>query len=130
MDVTFDVIDTDEGHSGGKAQTFGVGESDEQGANESGSNSDCDGGETFEAGIGALQGLANDGNDGAEVFARGEFGDDSAVSAVGGDLRGDDAGEDGIAAGGVASLNDGRGGFIAGGFDAENTHYFYLSAGC
>ena len=40
------------------------------------------------------------------------------------DLRRDDGGEDGLAV-----FDHGGGGFIAGGFDAENAHYSYLSAG-
>ena len=59
------------------------------------------------------EGFANDGDDLAEVFAGGEFGDDAAVFAVDVDLGGDDAGEDVAAVG-----DDGGGGFVAGGFDA------------
>ena len=46
---------------------------------------------------------------------RGEFGDDAAVVGVDGDLRGDDVGERRRAA-----LDDGGGGLVAGGFDAED----------
>ena len=49
------------------------------------------------------------------MLAAGELGNDSAVAGVGGDLRGDDGRE---RAG--AALDDGRGGLVAGGFDAED----------
>jgi hypothetical protein len=51
------------------------------------------------------------------MLARGQFRDHAAVLAVQVDLTGDDAGEHGVARG-----HHGGGGFIAGGFDAENTH--------
>ena len=60
-------------------------------------------------------GGADDGDDGAEVLAGGELGDDAAVVGVDGDLRGDDVGE-GFAAG----ADDGGGGLVAGAFDAED----------
>ena len=124
VNVAFDVVDADEGHAGGEAQALGIGEPDEQRADESGSDGDGDGREVVQAGGGAVQGFADDGNDGAQVLARGEFGDHAAILPVHGDLRGHDAGKHGVAAG-----HDGGGGFIAGGFDAENAHYSYLSAG-
>ena len=58
---------------------------------------------------------ADDGNDGAEMLAAGQFGDDSAVAGVGGDLRGDDRRK---RAG--TALDDGGGGLVAGGFDGED----------
>ncbi len=58
---------------------------------------------------------ADDGNDGAEVFAAGQLRNDSAVAGMGGDLRGNHGGE-----GARAALDDRGGGFVAGAFDAEN----------
>jgi hypothetical protein len=49
------------------------------------------------------------------MLAAGKLGDDSAVAGVGGDLRGDDGAERVSAA-----LDDGGGGLVAGGFDAED----------
>jgi len=61
-----------------------------------------------------VHGLANDGDDGAEVFAGGEFRDDAAVVGVD-ELAGDDVREYlGAAA------HDRRRGLVAGAFDAEN----------
>jgi len=62
------------------------------------------------------------------MLAAGQLGDDSAIAGVGGDLGGDDRGEDASAA-----LDDGSGGLVAGGFDAEDeaalAHPFSLAAG-
>ena len=61
------------------------------------------------------EGGADDGDDGAEVFAAGELGNDSTIACVGCDLGGDSGGE---SAG--ALLDDGGGGLITGGFDGED----------
>ena len=61
------------------------------------------------------EGFADDRDDLAEVFAGGEFGDDSAVFSVDVDLGGDDVGKDVTAVG-----DDGGGGFVAGRFDGED----------
>ncbi len=58
---------------------------------------------------------ADDGNNGAEMLAAGKLGNDAAVAGVGGNLRGDDGGKRARSA-----LDDGRGGFVAGGLDAED----------
>ena len=61
------------------------------------------------------------------MLAAGELGNDSAVAGVGGDLRGDDGGKRARSA-----LDDGGGGLVAGGFDAEDEagagHDFSLAA--
>jgi len=62
----------------------------------------------------ALHGFADDGDDGAKVFAGGELGDDAAVVAVD-ELRGDDVREDL-----VAIADDGRRGLVAGAFNTED----------
>ena len=61
------------------------------------------------------EGSVDDGDDGAEVLAGGELGDDAAVGGVDGDLRGDDVGE--LA---CAALDDGGGGLVAGALDAQD----------
>ena len=58
---------------------------------------------------------ADDGNDGAKMLAAGELGHDAAVAGVGGDLRGDDGRKRARSA-----LDNCRGRFVAGGFDAED----------
>src|ERR1700677_5095028 len=58
---------------------------------------------------------ANDRDNCSEMFAAGELGNDSAVAGVGGNLRGDDGGKRARSA-----LDDGCGGFVAGGLDAKD----------
>jgi hypothetical protein len=68
-------------------------------------------------GVGLLQGFGDDGGEGFEVGAGSDFRDDAAEFLVEVDLGGDDAGED------VNAIADnGGGGFVAGGFDAEDEH--------
>lgn len=124
VDVSFEMIDADEGLGGDEAEGFGVGESDEEGANESGSFGDGDGVEIRESALGAIERFANNRHDGAEMFAGGEFGYDAAVLAVSVELRGDDGAQDVAAVG-----NDRRGGFVTRGFDAKNQGQIAILAG-
>ena len=74
--------------------------------------------------MGLREGLTDYRNDLAKMFARGEFGDYTAVLAVNVDLGGDDAGED------FAAVDDnGGGGFVARGFDAEDARGHVLKLG-
>ena len=95
VDVAFEVVDGDQGLVEAEGEGFGVGDADQEGSGEAGAFGDGDGVEVGE-GDGSLarcEGFADDGDDVAEVFAGGEFGDDSAVVGVEGHLRGDDVGE-------------------------------------
>jgi hypothetical protein len=89
VDVAFQVIDGDEGEVVGEGQGFGVGDSDKKSAGEAGTAGDGDGVEVGKRGIGLREGGTDDGDDGAEMLAGGEFRDDAAVTSVGGDLGGD-----------------------------------------
>lgn len=113
VNVAFDVIDADEGELAGEADGFAVGHANEEGANEAGALGDGDGVEVLIGAAGLFHGLADDGGDGAEMLAGGEFGDDSAVFAVDIELGADDAGKDS-----APVFDDGGGGFVTGGFDA------------
>ncbi len=113
--MAFEVVDGDEGKVVGKGEGFGVGDADEKRSGEAGAGGDGDGVEVGEGQAGFGEGGADDGNDGAEMLAAGQLGNDAAVAGVGGDLRGDDGRESARAA-----LDNGRGGFVAGGFDAED----------
>ena len=115
VDVAFEVVDGDEWQSLGEGEGFGVGDANEERSGEAGTAGDGDGVEVGEGDVGLGQGGAHDGDDGAEMLAAGQLGDDSAIAGVGGDLGGDDRGEDASAA-----LDDGSGGLVAGGFDAED----------
>ena len=115
MDVAFEVVDGDEGQVVGEGEGLGVGDADQQRSGEAGTGGDGDGVEIGEGDAGLGQSGADHGNDGAEMLAAGQLGHDAAVAGVGGDLRGDDGGKRARAA-----LDDGRGGLVAGGFDAED----------
>jgi len=115
VDVAFEVVHGDERLVEGVGERFGVADADEQGSSEAGTGGDGDGVEVGEGGVSLTQGGADDRNDVAQVLAGGEFGDDSAIGGVDGDLRSDDARE---CFGSAA--HDGGGGFVAGAFDAED----------
>ena len=114
MDVAFEMVDGDEREVGAEGQGLGEGDADEQGSGEAGAFGDGDGVEIGVGDTGSLHGLADDGDDGAEVLAGGELGDDASVVAVD-ELGGDDVGEDL-----VAVADDGCGGLVAGAFDTED----------
>jgi len=122
VDVTFEVVDGDERFLQREGERLGVGDADEQGAGESGAFGDGDGVEVGECEAGAGDGLAHDGDDVAQVLARGELRHDAAEDGVHLHLRGDDVGEDLR-----ARAHDGCGGLVAGAFDAED--YFLRFAG-
>ena len=108
VDVAFEVVDGDEGDFAGEGEGLGEGDADEEGADEAGALSDGDG---VDGDVGLGEGLLDDGDDGAEVFAGGEFGNDAAETLVGIELGGDDGGEN------LASVGDDGGGrFVTGGF--------------
>ena len=97
---------------------------DEEAAEEAGGVGDGEGvdfgpvvlaGGGFEAG--ASEGLVDDGEDGFEVRAGGDFWDDAAVGFEDVDLGDDDVCEQ------LVVVHDGGGGFVAGGFDGEDVHW-------
>ena len=85
--MSFEVVDGDEGQAEGEGQSLGVGDANEQRAGQAWTGGDCDGIEVIEGDAGLLDCGANHGNDGAKMFAAGEFGDYSAIAGVGCDLR-------------------------------------------
>ncbi len=115
VDVAFQVVDGDEGFVEAEGEGLGVGDADEQGPGEAGAGGDGDGVEVGEGEVGAGEGFADDEDDVAEMLAGGEFGDNSAVVGVELHLGGDDVGE-----GVGAAADDGGGGLVAGGLDAED----------
>ena len=119
VDVAFEVVDGDEGLVESEGEGFGVEDADEEGSGESGAFGDGDGVEVGERDAGLGDGLADDGDDVAEVLARGKFGDHSSVRGVERDLAGDDVGED-FGAGFRGEPKDGGGGLVATAFDAQD----------
>lgn len=128
VDVAFEVIDCDERQVLGEGERLGIGDADEECSGKTGAGGDGDGIEIGEGEVGLCKRGTDDGDDGAEVLAAGQLGDDTAVAGMGGDLRRDDGGEC------VASArNDGRRGLVAGGFNAEDEaagDHFFSVAGC
>ncbi len=115
VNVAFEMINGDEGKVVGESEGFGVGDADEQCTSEARARSDGNGIEIGEVNVGFSKRGADNGNDGAKVLAAGELGHDAAVERVGRDLRGNDGRKSSRSA-----LDDRRGRFVAGGFDAEN----------
>ena len=115
VDVTFEVVDGDEGLGKRGGESLGVADADEQSAGEAGAFRNGDGVELLHVCPGFAKCGIDDGDDGAEVLAGGELGDDAAVRGVDGDLGGNDIGE--LA---CAALDDSGGGFVAGALDSED----------
>jgi len=114
VDVAFEVVDADEREVGAEGEGLGEGDADQQRSGEAGTFGDGDGFEIAVLDACLVHGFADDGEDGAEVFAGGQLGHDAAVVRVD-ELRGYDVRES------VATdADDRRGGFVAGAFDAEN----------
>ena len=109
------MVDGDEREILGEGESFGVGDADQQRSGEAGTVGYGDGVEVGEGDAGLGESGADDGDDGAEMLAGGQLGDDAAVTGMGGDLGGDDGGE---RAG--AALDDGGGSLVARGFDGED----------
>ena len=88
-------------------------QADEQRARQAGALGGGDGVEVGGREAGLAEDFARDGQEVAEMFAGGKFGNDAAVFGVHGGLGGNDVGEDGAVA-------DDRGaGFVARGFEGE-----------
>ena len=115
MNVAFEMIYRDQRLVERLGQRFGVSDADEERADEAGALGHSDGVDFLERELRLCKSFADDRHDLAKVFTRGEFRDDAAVLAVNVDLGGDDGRKDFAAVG-----DDGGGGFVAGGFDAEN----------
>ena len=107
----------DERQVAGKAERLGVSDADEQRADQAGAFGDGDGGEIVERERRLVrERQAHHGHDGAQVFARGELGNHAAVLPCVRELGSDHGREN------RGAIFDHRGrGFIARGFDAENS---------
>jgi len=82
VDVAFEVVHGDQREVCAEGQGLCEADADEESSGEAWAFGDGYGGEVGVGDAGALHGLADHGDDGAEVFARGELGDDAAVVAV------------------------------------------------
>jgi poly(A) polymerase len=121
--VAFEMVDADEWLVEAEAEGFCVGDSDEERAGEAGAFGYGDGIEVGEGYSSARHSFADYGDDVAEVFAGGEFGDDSAVVGVEGHLGCDYVGERG-----ASGADHGGCGLVAGAFDAEDEAGVFVGA--
>jgi poly(A) polymerase len=121
VDVAFEVVDGDQRLVEAEGEGFSVGDADQQCTGQARAFGDGDCVEIGEGDwmsgrrAGAGHRFANDRNDVAQVFARGELGDDTAVVRMQRHLRGDDVRERS-----GAGADDSGCGLVAGAFDAED----------
>jgi len=114
VDVAFEVVDGDQREVSAECQSLGEAYANEQGTSEARAFGDSYGSEIGVADTCLLHGLADDRDDGAEVFTRGEFRNNAAIVAMD-ELRGDYIGED------FVPLADDRcGRLVAGALDTED----------
>ncbi len=97
-----------------------VGMADQERGGEAGPLSDGDGVDRIEGEIDLLHHPRDEEREIAQVLAAGHLGHHAAEGPVQVDLRADDLGQD-VGGEGIG-LHQGDGGFVAGGFDAENAH--------
>ena len=120
-DMSLDVVDTDQGDPGRKAQSLGGGDTDQEGADQAGPVGDGDGVHLLQLFPSLLQGLADHLRDALGVFSGGDLGHHAPVEGVDIDLGGDHIGQDR-----AAVDNDGGGCLVTAGFDREDLHIFFF----
>ena len=124
MDVAFEVVDGDEGFREAEGEGLGVGDADEQGSGEAGPEEYGDvASRSAKVRVGAGKGFADDGDDVARRCSRGRRVRGRLLrSWRGGPVwGGDDVGECFRA----GAADDGGGGLVAGGFNAEDQAGFF-----
>ncbi len=119
--MAFEMVDGDQRLVEGEGQRLGVADADQQCSGEAGALGDGDGVDGFVGVLGLGQRLAHHRHDGAQMLARSQFRDDSAVRLVSRDLRGHDI-RDQL----LARAHHGRCGLVAGTFDAEDVGVRHL----
>ena len=127
VNVPFEMIDGDQRQPLRKGQSLGVGDAHQQRSGQSRAAGHGDGVQIVKRDIGLGQRRAHHRDNGAQMLAAGQLRHHAAIARVGRNLRGDDRGERARAA-----LDHGRGGLVAGGFNAEDQaadgHLFSLPA--
>ena len=116
--VAFDMVGGQERFTQAHGHGFGKSGADHQCGGEAGADGGGDGVDVGPLQAAGVQGVLGEGGEALEVRAGGDFGHDTAVGGVFGDLGIDMLGEN-TARGNV---HDGRGGFVAGGFDRKDAH--------
>lgn len=124
IDMPLQVVDAQQGQAGHQRQALGEIDADQQRAHQPRSLGDGDGVKGVIAQRGLPQRFCDNGADSFGMGAGGELGEDAAILGVQVNLRGDDSAFDV-----VPVLDDGGGGFVAGGFDGEDcAHAGHCSA--
>lgn len=117
IDMRLEMMDSVEGFIPEDGESAGSKSADEKRPDETRGMSDGNGVNIGSGDASVAKGLVDDGEDGFEVGAGGDFGDDASVSSKNVDLRDND-----ITKNMNAIFNDGSSGFITGGFDGEDFH--------
>jgi len=94
MDVALDMVDPDQGDSLYQRQRLGVGNAHQQASDKARTASDGYCIDVAQLDAGLLDCAADNRDDGPQMLARGQFGNNTAVLAMHVDLRGDHAGKD------------------------------------
>ncbi len=115
VNVTLKVVDGDERLAQGEGQRLGVRDAHQQCARQARALGNCDSFKVSEADAGFVQRRADHGYDVAQMFARGEFRNHTAIGRMDGDLRGHNARQDAA----PALHHRGRS-LITGAFDGKN----------
>jgi len=122
VDMALQVIHGDERLAQREGERFGIGDADQQRACEAGAFGDGDGVQVGEADSSAGDGLTHDGNDVAQVLARGQLRHHATVDGVHGHLR-----SDYIRKRLRTGAHHGGCGLVAGAFNAEDQAGWHLS---
>ena len=114
----FEVIDGDQRLAERGGQRLGGGQPDQHAPDQAGAGRGGDGIDIAQRDAGLAAGLGDDVVEIAHMGARRQFGHDAAKGGVFIQLRAHDIGNDHAPAG-IVAHNDGRGGFVAAGLDAQ-----------
>ena len=116
MDMPFDVVHADQRQLVYERQRLRVCDADQERSDQAGTLRDGNRLKIFEPRPGLFERQTDGGHDGAQVLARGEFGNHAAVFGMRRNRRTHHRGTNAR-----AILDNSRSGFVAGGFNAENT---------
>ncbi len=112
--VALQVVDGEPGFAEADGEALGGGGAEHERGGQAGAARRGEGVHIFQGDPGGGEGAPDDGPERAEMIARGDFGDDAAGGGVEGDLRGDFAGQELLAA------QERDGGFIARRLDRQH----------
>lgn len=116
VQMGFVVVDTDEGAVEGEGEALGGSGADHEGLGEAGTQRRGHGVDPGGFESGGAEGAPGDDREIAEMFTRGELGDDATVFGVELDLRSHEVDSD------STILDHGDAGFVAGRFEGEDAH--------